>query len=136
MSIISEHLLQLRKEKDYSQEQMAKILNISQRAYSNYEKGISDIPSECIPPLIDHFKINYEWFFTGRGEKKQNINFQQIYSKKNNDPALNDICIELSSSPKTKELIHKLLQARRKGSESFETFVNGMQFSLELQKNF
>ena len=38
----------LREDKDMTQVQMAKILNCSQRVYSNYERGDIDIPTDIL----------------------------------------------------------------------------------------
>ena len=41
----------LREDKDMTQSQMAKLLNCSQRIYSNYERGDVDIPTQILIKL-------------------------------------------------------------------------------------
>ncbi len=41
----------LREDKDMTQTQIAKLLNCSQRIYSNYERGEVDIPTQIIKKL-------------------------------------------------------------------------------------
>ena len=41
----------LREDRDLTQTDMAKILNCSQRVYSNYERGERDIPTEILIAL-------------------------------------------------------------------------------------
>ena len=43
----------LREDKDLTQTQIAKILNCSQRIYSNYERGEVDIPTQVLIKLAD-----------------------------------------------------------------------------------
>lgn len=43
----------LREDKDLTQTQIAKILNCSQRIYSNYERGEVDIPTQVLIKLAE-----------------------------------------------------------------------------------
>lgn len=45
----------LREDKDLSQKQIAKILNISQSTYSRYESGYLDVPSEILILLSKYY---------------------------------------------------------------------------------
>ena len=51
----------LREDKDMTQTQMAKLLNCSQRIYSNYERGDVDIPTQILIKLalIHNTSIDY-----------------------------------------------------------------------------
>ena len=51
----------LRKEKGLSQEQVARNLNCSQRAYSHYEKGDRDIPTRVLVGLANYFEVTEEY---------------------------------------------------------------------------
>ncbi|EGK2638342.1 helix-turn-helix transcriptional regulator, partial [Listeria monocytogenes] len=44
----------LREDKDLSQEQLAKLLNVSQTTYSRYETGHIDIPSQSLIKLAQY----------------------------------------------------------------------------------
>lgn len=51
----------LREDKDMTQTEIAKLLNCSQRVYSNYECGDTDIPTEILISLakIHHTTTDY-----------------------------------------------------------------------------
>ncbi|MBO0466841.1 helix-turn-helix transcriptional regulator [Enterococcus plantarum] len=51
----------LREDADLSQEQMAKILNISQTTYSRYETGILDIPSQSLIKLAQYYSTSIDY---------------------------------------------------------------------------
>lgn len=62
-------LKKLRKEKGISQEEIAKDLNISQRAYSYYETGEREPSIELIIDMAEYFQIPID-LLVGRYEKK------------------------------------------------------------------
>ena len=45
----------LREDSDYTQEYIAKLLNVNQRTYSRYENGQLDIPSLCLIKLAKFY---------------------------------------------------------------------------------
>lgn len=51
----------LREDSDLTQTQIAKILNCSQRIYSNYERGDVDIPTQVLIKLANfhHTSVDY-----------------------------------------------------------------------------
>ena len=51
----------LREDKDLTQEQMAKMLNLSQSTYSRYESGILDIPSSVLISLSKFHKVSVDY---------------------------------------------------------------------------
>ena len=50
----------LREDADLTQAQMAKVLNCSQQAYSNYELGQRDIPTDILIALAEFHKTNVD----------------------------------------------------------------------------
>ena len=62
-------LKKLRKERGLSQEEIAKDLNISQRAYSYYETGERQPSIELIIDMAEYFQIPID-LLVGRYEKK------------------------------------------------------------------
>lgn len=48
-----QNIRNLREDKDWTQVQVAKHLNCSQRIYSNYERGEVDIPTSILIKLAD-----------------------------------------------------------------------------------
>lgn len=59
----------LREDKDMTQVQMAKILNCSQRVYSNYERGDIDIPTDILIHLADFHHVSIDYLL-GRTDDK------------------------------------------------------------------
>jgi transcriptional regulator, XRE family len=51
----------LREDADLTQAQMAKVLNCSQQAYSNYELGQRDIPTDILIALAEFHKTNVDY---------------------------------------------------------------------------
>lgn len=59
--MIYKRIRDLREDKDLTQEQMGKVLNLSGRTYSNYETGNRGIPTDVLIQLADfhHVSIDY-----------------------------------------------------------------------------
>ncbi len=51
----------LREDKDLSQAQLSKLLNISQSTYSRYESGTLDIPSEALITLAKFYGVTVDY---------------------------------------------------------------------------
>ena len=51
----------LREDRDISQQQMAKHLNISQSTYSRYESGYLDVPSEVLIKLAKYYGVSTDY---------------------------------------------------------------------------
>lgn len=60
----------LREDADMTQVQISKILNCSQRVYSNYERGDIDIPTEILIKLADLHGVSVD-FILGRTDKRE-----------------------------------------------------------------
>ncbi len=56
-----ENLRGLREDKDLSQKDMAKLLNIHQTTYSGYELGTCNIPVERLVDLARYFKTSVDY---------------------------------------------------------------------------
>ena len=68
-------LKDLREDNDLTQQQVANILNISQRGYSHYETGNNDIPTEIFITLAKYYKTSVDYILGLTNNKKP-------YSKK------------------------------------------------------
>lgn len=55
---------------DMTQVQIAKILNCSQRVYSNYERGDIDIPTEILIKLANFHDVSVDYIL-GRTNKRE-----------------------------------------------------------------
>ena len=60
----------LREDKDLTQKQIAKILNCSQRIYSNYERGEVDIPTQVLIKLAEFHRTSVDFLLGLTDEKR------------------------------------------------------------------
>ena len=51
----------LREDRDLTQSYMGKVLNISQRVYSNYETGTRSIPIEILSKIADFYDTSVDY---------------------------------------------------------------------------
>lgn len=54
-------IYELREDNDLKQREIAKILNCSQRVYSNYERGDLDIPTEILIKLANYYDVSTDY---------------------------------------------------------------------------
>ncbi len=54
-------LRDLREDKDLLQKDIAKIINVSQRGYSHYETGNTDIPTEVLKTLAIYYHTSIDY---------------------------------------------------------------------------
>lgn len=67
--MIFENIRNLREDKDKTQEELAKFLNIKQTTYSKYELGKINIPIEVFIKLADYYNVSVDYLL-GRSKKK------------------------------------------------------------------
>lgn len=60
----------LREDRDLTPTQIAKILNCSQRIYSNYERGVVDIPTQVLIKLAEFHGTSVEFLLRLTDEKR------------------------------------------------------------------
>ena len=65
-----ERLRSLREDKDISQAEMAKLLNVSQRAYSRYENSEREIPLASLCILADFHQTSVDYLLGRTNIKK------------------------------------------------------------------
>ena len=58
---VYERIRALREDKDLSQSDIAKMLNISQSTYSRYENGNLDIPTEILISLSKYYNVSVDY---------------------------------------------------------------------------
>ncbi|MDO4154318.1 MAG: helix-turn-helix transcriptional regulator [Clostridia bacterium] len=51
----------LREDRDLTQREMGEILLCSQRVYSDYERGVLDIPTEILIRLADFYDVSTDY---------------------------------------------------------------------------
>lgn len=59
----------LREERDFTQSQIAKYLNCSQRIYSNYERGEVDIPTDILINLANFHDTSIDYLLNRTNRK-------------------------------------------------------------------
>jgi transcriptional regulator with XRE-family HTH domain len=62
----------LREDKDMTQTEIAKILNCSQRIYSNYERGEVDIPTAILIKLAKFHNVSTDYLLGLTDDPKSN----------------------------------------------------------------
>lgn len=65
-----ERLKEIRKDKDYKQEDIASFLNIKQQQYSEYERGIVVISIEKLNKLADFYNTSVDYLIGRTDERK------------------------------------------------------------------
>lgn len=59
----------LREDMDKSQSEVAKALSCTQQAYSNYELGLRDIPTDILIKMADYFNTTTDYILNRTNEK-------------------------------------------------------------------
>ncbi len=62
----------LREDADMTQTQIAKVLNCSQRVYSNYERGDLDIPTEILIKLANFHDVSVDYILNRTDKRATN----------------------------------------------------------------
>ena len=57
----NERIRELREDNDYNQSQIAEILNVGQKTYSDYELGKTRIPIDSIIKLAKHYNVSLDY---------------------------------------------------------------------------
>lgn len=70
---LGERIQDLRKKRGYSQEKLAKYLNMSRQAIAKWEQNISEPSIDCLILMAQFFEVNLDYLITG----KVNINIEK-----------------------------------------------------------
>ena len=62
----------LREDRDLKQRELAAYLNCSQRAYSNYELGQRDIPTDVLIKLANFYNVSIDYLLGQTKNPKRN----------------------------------------------------------------
>ena len=63
-------LKELREDKDLYQKDIAKILNMSQTGYSQYETETNDIPTDILKKLSEYYNTSIDYLLCRTDERK------------------------------------------------------------------
>ena len=61
---------ELRVDSDTTQQDIARHLNLTRSAYSNYENGIRDIPAEVLSGLADFYQTSIDYLLKRTDERE------------------------------------------------------------------
>lgn len=67
----NERIRELREDNDYSQTQIANLLNVGQKTYSDYELGKTRLPIDSIIILAKHYNVDMNYICGLTAEKKE-----------------------------------------------------------------
>jgi transcriptional regulator with XRE-family HTH domain len=70
--MIFHRIRDLREDADLTQTEISRQLNISQRAYSHYENGTRDIPTDILIAIADFYNVSIDYLLE-RTDKKHFI---------------------------------------------------------------
>ena len=59
--MVYKRIRDLREDSDLKQSDIAKMLNCSQQAYSNYELGVRDIPTDILIKLSQFYNVSVDY---------------------------------------------------------------------------
>lgn len=68
--MIYHRIRDLREDADLTQTQFSAYLNISQRAYSHYENGTRDIPTDILIKIADYYDVSIDYLLNRTNKKK------------------------------------------------------------------
>ena len=68
--MVFENIRHLREDHDYTQAQLAELLQVHQTTYSSYELGKLGIPAEALIQLADFYQVSVDYLL-GRTDIKQ-----------------------------------------------------------------
>ena len=80
---------EIREDKDFSQSDIAKIINVTQPQYSRYELGVNSLPIEKLDKLATFYNTSTDYLLCRTDERipysksklcKNNIDKEHIYS--------------------------------------------------------
>lgn len=71
---LGDRLLEVRKQTTLNQLAFAKLFNLSDRGYKNYELGYRDPPASLLTKIALKYDINLNWLLLGHGEKSSSHN--------------------------------------------------------------
>ena len=71
LGIDIKHMKDLREDHDLSQKELAKILNLSQRAYAHYENGTRKLPLDVLVALANFYGCSTDYLLGRTKEKSE-----------------------------------------------------------------
>ena len=117
--MIKDTLKRIRKERGYTQDDVANFLNIKRQTYSSYERGISLPDIETIKKLTYFFNVSINELTEAEDEPLQSIN-----NDSNDIPlSVNEGALLLQEKLKGTSLVNEQGVITKEGAEIFATFL-------------
>jgi len=117
--MIKDTLKRIRKERGYTQDDVANFLNIKRQTYSSYERGISLPDIETIKKLTYFFNVSINELAEAEYEPLQPIN-----NDSNNVPlSVDEGALLLQEKLKGTSLVNEQGVITKEGAEIFATFL-------------
>lgn len=116
---MKDRLKELRKDLNYSQEEMGNRLGVNKATISRLEKGINNITEQMIKSICREFNVNESWFRTGEGDMYILSSYDDKLTK-----ALAEI--SLSQNEKLKDVVQKLTKLDDKFITSIDILIDGI----------
>lgn len=116
---IGEKLKPLRVDKRYTQEGVAIELGVASSTYSDYERGVLNVPSAVVVRAAELYKVDLSYFYSLRGPVSITMN----------DQASNGYVEHQHSAPK--ELLDSIMEENRNRAKMLEDLIRNQ---LELLK--
>lgn len=98
MTIISNFLKELRKEKELTQEQLGEMIGVTNKTISRWENGNYMPPIDCLKKLSEIYKISINEIIAGKriSDEDYKINAEENITRTINDVQINNKRIEKS----------------------------------------
>ncbi len=113
-------LKMLRKDKNLTQQELAKIINMSQTGYSQYERNERKIPITTIKKLANYFEVSVD-YLSGLTDIKDKYKNSKIINNENNILRLKEIREDKDYLQKD---IAKVLNMSRKAYSHYESYYS------------
>lgn len=129
----------LRQKLGLSQKEMAEGLGVPSTTISKYERGEVKPAADILAKIANTYGVNLNWLLTGLGDMfiktEAENSFLEVMKKHNlgNEEAPL-ILEELLNSPATKEVVLKLLKAKRGNKEALtdvQKMIRGLEMAFE-----
>lgn len=104
---VNQILLDLREKHNLKQKDVAAILGVSQQTYSNYERGIREIPTCYLKALAEFYHTSMDYMMSTSIDLSGTLNSTRIYI---DDITVADLLYDLDqlSRPRRRELVRYL----------------------------
>lgn len=98
-SAVSKRLKQVRDRLGHSHTEMAALLGVHFKTYSNYESGERDLPLEVILKLVSEVGVSPSWLLTGKGaQQPEDLRESVMRSASSLRKAVKSLGVKLSDS--------------------------------------